>query len=106
MPTIQIRRGTGFDDRMRACKILTDAEQRRMIRQNETQSYEVADGVHEVELRVDWCASPVLAVACNGVDAALECGPARKGLLTIFYAILWPKQWIWLRRLDGAAPGA
>ena len=92
MPTIHVPRGAGRGDKLRGCKVLMDEQERGTIRRDETRSTTVADGAHQAKFRVDWCGSRVLAAACDGVDAALGCGPAWKGLLTVLHVLLWPRQ--------------
>ena len=107
MPVIQLRRVEGrYHDMLRSYKVLIDGRTFGTIQRGETQSYAVADGVHKVQLRIDWCGSPVIDVQCNGMDAVLECGPASRWGLPLLFMILKPGKWIWLRNAAVAAPQA
>jgi hypothetical protein len=71
---LRIHRGGGFTDRARAYKILVDGELAGEIRANETRTLSLAEGEHEVQLKIDWCTSKTLQVGISSNQPAdLSC---------------------------------
>jgi hypothetical protein len=95
MALIQITRGPGYGDGLRAYRIVIDGEQRGKIGRGETVDIEVPSGPHELVLKIDWCRSPRLSFTV--ADRALfTCGPNRisPALRRLFH----PTRWIDLRQ--------
>ena len=103
MPALSIHRSGGYPDWMRSYRIFVDGEDQGSVKHNETRTIEVANGRHEVQLRMDWSSSAVVAVDVDDAGTTLACGPtARSGWS--FLSLSRPvADTMWLRP---QAPGA
>ena len=60
MALLRIVRDSGYEDRVRAYKVIVDGKTAGEIRNGETKEFPVSSGQHEVSLKIDWCRSRVL----------------------------------------------
>jgi hypothetical protein len=93
MPTISLYREPAWTDRVRAYHILVDGAERGAIRQKEKVDIEVSPGPHRVQLKVDFCSSPELAVDASG-DVRLGCRSNVHPFLALYFLLLRQKEWI------------
>ena len=98
MNSIKIRRATGWQDKLRAYKILLDGVVVGEIKQGCQVDLPATAGAHTVQLKVDWCSSPLLRVEVESEkELTLECGPNAKLLLSLLYVTFLCRRYIWLR---------
>lgn len=107
MATIHIERARmSWMDRARSYKVHVDGEQVGEIANGGSLVVDVPDGTHEVQLRIDWCSSPVVRVeATSRTPVFLHCRPAANPLTALWYATVGARQYIRLAPAD-AAPQA
>lgn len=100
---ITVRRTTSYADRLRAYKVKIDGVVVGSLRALDSATIPVAPGRHSMELRIDWGGSERIDFEVKpGEQVFFECGSSLNGwrvLLALFYAILRPHQWLWLRRI-------
>ena len=99
MNSIKIRRATGWQDKLRAYKVLLDGVVVAEITQGCHADIPATAGAHTVQLKIDWCSSPLLHVEVGSEeDLTLECGPNAKPLLSLLYVTFLCRRYIWLRQ--------
>ena len=98
MSALSIQRGGGYSDWLRGYKIFIDGEEHGAVRPNSIRTLEVPAGRHQVQLRMDWSSSPVVAVDVDDDGATLACGPgARCGGWSLLSLSCPVETSIWLR---------
>ena len=104
MSQIEFKRGAAFQDKIRSYKILVDGIQVGSIGDESAITVPVAPGRHSVQLKVDWCASPVIEVNMNaGITETVTCGPNSNVLLALLYITFLRKKYIWVKHVGSAA---
>jgi hypothetical protein len=88
------RRRSPKSDRFRAYKVAVDGKVVGSIRYDEEQTFDVAPGLHDVRLRLDWCRSePVSVDLTAGGEARLSCR-GRNPLHFLYWATLGRNRYI------------
>ena len=99
--TIQLERGTASTDKLRAYKVLVDGAEVGTIKQGTTESFPVAPGTHDVQLKIDWALSPIVTVDVPaGGTVRLTCRPKANPFTVIWYSTVGRKSYL---RLEPAA---
>lgn len=106
MSALSIQRGGGYPDWLRSYKIFVDGEEHGTLRHNSTRIVEVVRGRHEVQLRMDWSGSTVLAVDVDDAGAMLACGPSVRSGWSLLSLSRPVANSIWLRRQVPGRSGA
>jgi hypothetical protein len=76
MSRIKIVRGHAMGDKLRAYRVLVDGQGVGEIREGGKLSVPVTPGVHTVQFKIDWCASPQLLVdVAADATEQVSCGP-------------------------------
>ena len=89
----------GWDDGARAYLVYIDGKKAGEIREGETKQFDVSEGAHTLQLKIDWCSSPVLEfTAKEGKTVYAECAPAKKPFLIgpLLYITIFTRRYIWL----------
>jgi hypothetical protein len=87
-----------WQDSMRDYLIFVDGNKLGSIANGAEVTLSIEPGQHTVQLKIDWCSSPTLAIPmADGQDVTLYCGPNCKPWLTLFYAIFLRNNYLWLR---------
>jgi hypothetical protein len=101
---IEIRRGTAYADKLRAYQVELDGNIIGQIGDEESKSFEVSKGVHDLRLRIDWARSnSVQFDMAENSTVHFRCASHLKGanvLLASVYALLMPHKYIELERVD------
>ncbi len=90
---------TGWDDAARAYIVCIDGKKVGDIREGETKNFEVSEGVHSLQLKIDWCSSPVQQFTMEqGKTIYAQCSPAKKPFLIgpLLYITVFAHRYIWL----------
>jgi hypothetical protein len=67
----------GWQDRLRAYKVLIDGAAVGALRRGESQAFRVTPGVHRITVKIDWFETePVEVQVGDGEKAILRCWPA------------------------------
>lgn len=75
MPTITLRRRRQYFGLIRRLRVLIDGQEVEPLAFGERRTYEVTEGEHQVQVRMDWASSRVCRVFCSGdFDVELEVG--------------------------------
>ena len=104
MAEIVVRRAsTAWQDRYRAFKVFVDGERRGSIASGSELGVEVAPGTHAVQLKLDWCSSPIveIEVAANKTKI-VDCGSNANPFLSLMVVTFFRKQYIWAREAHAA----
>ncbi len=107
---LRVRRGSDYQDRLRAYKVRVDGVEAGTVRCNSTVEIALQPGTHKVAVAIDWCGSNQLEItASEGETVELECGSSLTGwriILAIFYAIFLHNEYLWLGEVGKTeAPG-
>ncbi len=96
------RNKSRWQDRARDYHVLVDGEMRASVANGESCTLPVTPGNHTVQMKIDWCYSPLETVAVDNSGAVvLECGANAHPLLALLYVSVWRNNYIWLRRSVG-----
>jgi hypothetical protein len=99
--TIQLERSTAYTDKLRAYKVTVDGTEVGTIKQGTTESFPVAPGSHDVQLKLDWAYSPILTVDVPpGGTVRLQCRPRPNPFTVLWYSTVARKKYL---RLEPAA---
>ncbi len=60
MPTLIINRSSEYTNRLRAIKIIVDGKEIDTIKNGETKRFDLPEGDHQVQAKIDWCTSNVV----------------------------------------------
>lgn len=101
---IKINRVTDYADKLRKYKIMLDDEQVSEIRDGETKSIELAEGNHNIYLKIDWCRSNKIDFyITEGQVIEFDCGCSVVGwrkLIALIYITFLKNQYLWLKMKD------
>jgi hypothetical protein len=99
MGNIVVRRErSGFNDLLRDYAVAVDGVVLAQIPNGGQCTLELSPGVHQVQMKIDWCTSPVLEVSVPAAGSVLlDCGPGGSPLLALLYISIWRKKYLWLR---------
>ena len=89
----------GWDDGARAYLVYIDGKKEGAIRENETLQFDVSEGTHTLQLKIDWCSSPALQFTAEaGKTVRAKCAPAQKPFLIgpLLYITIFARRYIWL----------
>lgn len=93
--TLELQRASTYTDRVRAYRVLVDGEEVGRIKNATTETFPIAPGPHEVQLKIDWAYSPPLAIdASPGGTVRLQCRPRANPLTGLYYTILARKKYL------------
>ena len=82
------RRAAWYQDRMRDYIVLVDGSERGRVGNDAEVRVHVEPGRHKVQLKIDWCGSPVIEVDVPAGGAqVLDCGPNATPLNAFFHVI-------------------
>ncbi|RQD73085.1 MAG: hypothetical protein D5S03_13415 [Desulfonatronospira sp. MSAO_Bac3] len=86
-------------DRARNYGILVDGKEVAEIGNDSEVAIDVDPGAHKVQLKIDWCRSPVIDIEVSqGKTVYLECGPRAHPALVLLYITVWKDKYIWVRK--------
>jgi len=57
MATVKITRSNEYINRIRNIKLLLDGKKIDTIANSETKEFEIAEGIHTLQAKIDWCSS-------------------------------------------------
>ena len=99
MTTLKITRPQKkWQDKLRAYEIFIDGNRVGAITQGDEVSVPVTPGQHKLQLKIDWCCSPVVEVdLTDGSTFEISCGPNSKPWLALAYTTFWREKYIWVR---------
>ena len=103
MSTLIIRRANAaLQDAARNYIVLVDDQNVGRVANGAEVQIALEPGKHFVQLKLDWCRSPVMEIdAKMGAQVLLECGPTRPSYFSVI-GIFWHitfnrKKYMWLR---------
>ncbi len=85
---IQRKRSLTGSDAFRAYKIFVDGNQVDEIKSGETKRVDLSEGIHTLQLKIDWCTSREVSfsISDNKVTYA-KCSPKGKGAFSMISAV-------------------
>ena len=100
MPTLNVKRDSGYADSIRAYKLFLDGIYLDKIRPGETKTYEISSGEHTIHGKIDWCSTSRLVFHADDTPQSFEIYSKLRGrrLFTAFLAIFNPQGWIGMRQ--------
>lgn len=104
MLVINIKRESGYADKLRAYKVQVDGTVIGTIADGESKDFDVQPGAHTLRLTVDWAGSNVVEFQSGQKKVIhFRCGSRAKGskiLLAVVYSFFLFKKYIELERID------
>ena len=98
MSTLRICRNRAWQDKLRAYKIVIDGKEVGSVSEGMEATFALEPGDHTVQLKIDWCNSPVVNISlAPGQEALLQCGANCKPFLALLNITLWRNKYIFLR---------
>ena len=98
MPILEIRRDSGYADRLRAYGVVVDGVKIGAIRNGETKQFPVSAGQHELRMKMDWCGSaPAYFDASEGRVVVFQANSAMRGaaiFASLYYATFGRNEYI------------
>ncbi len=103
-----VRPGSWWQDRYRAYQVHLDGKIVGQISQDGELCVDISPGVHQLQLKIDWCSSPMISFeASEGSRTEIACGPNGHPMLALVYVTLLINDYIWVkpaaREADGLA---
>jgi hypothetical protein len=102
VPLLEIRRDSGYADRIRAYDVVVDGSKIGEVRNGEIKRFPISAGDHELRLRIDWCGSkPIVFAISEEALIAFEAKSGLRGLKVIaalFYVLFARDSYITLTR--------
>jgi hypothetical protein len=99
MTKIIVRRTNAiWQDKARKYTVLLDGKEIAAVSNGSAVEFEAEPGKHTVQMKIDWCCSPMLEVDVQAEPVVFECGPNASPFLVLLYITLWKNKYIWLRR--------
>ncbi|MEB3343631.1 hypothetical protein [Okeania sp.] len=98
---LKLKRDSGSVDLLRAYKVVLDGNIIGYIKNGEEREFDIAEGNHDLFLKIDWCRSNVLSFKDNANTVNFECGSSCRGwkaFLVIIYIIFLPNKYLWLKK--------
>ena len=87
----------GWDDGARAYLVYIDGKKEGAIREGETKQFDVSEGEHTIQLKIDWCSSPVRTFTMEaGKTVYARCAPAKKPFLIgpLLYITIFARRYV------------
>ena len=87
----------GWDDGARAYLVYIDGKKEGAIREGETKQFEVSEGTHTLQMKIDWCSSPLRTFTAEaGKTVYARCAPAKKPFLIgpLLYITLFFRRYV------------
>ena len=101
---LRINRSPEFKDKVRSYKVIVGDEFIGELKSGETKDFEVADGVHTIFLKIDWCRSNKINLNfTNNEIIEFDCGNSMKGwrvFFSLIYVSIFKNQYLWLKIKD------
>jgi hypothetical protein len=98
MSTLHISRTRAWTDKFRAYKVLIDGNEVGDISEGAEKTFETPPGNHTVQLKIDWCKSPILNISLvAGQITNMQCGANSNPFLGFLYVTFWRHKYIWLK---------
>lgn len=100
---LKLKRDSGWADRARAYKVVLDGKVMGEIKNGEEKMFDIAEGEHELVIKIDWCASNTVNFNKNGNATIFECGSNLRGVkifLSLIYVIFMRNQYLWLAKIS------
>ncbi|MBP9842448.1 MAG: hypothetical protein KBC62_00425 [Candidatus Pacebacteria bacterium] len=99
---IIIKRVSGYADRMRPYVVMLDGKAIGEVANNQTVELYVDDGIHSINMKIDWCRSNIVNFKSDKDITEFECGSNLKGfkiILAIFFVIFLRDKYLWLKQV-------
>lgn len=99
---IKIKRDSGYADLFRAYKVVLDGKAAAQIKNGQEIELEAPPGKHQLYLKLDWCRSNIVEFESGGGELKFECGSNLRDwkiFLAVVYAAIYPKEYMWLKRI-------
>jgi hypothetical protein len=100
---LRIRRTVSYADRLRAYHVHLDGRSIGTLNAGENCEFDIAPGSHSLEVRIDWCTSPLRMFQVKlGEKVEYECGSHLKGwklLASIWYVAVARNKYLELKKV-------
>lgn len=98
---ITITRGNAYTDRARAYKVFVDGSEIGRVKNEQSETFPIAPGTHEVYLKLDWTKSPKVSFDVGaGEEVRFVCRPAANAANAMVKSLLKPSSYLNLERED------
>ena len=104
MPSLEIRRDSGYADRLRAYEVVIDQSVVGDIRDGEVRRFPVSCGEHNLRIKISWCGSNPVNFVIGESEVAIfraESGLRGKRIIgALWCALIAWNSWIKLSRVS------
>jgi hypothetical protein len=98
---IEIKRGKGYKDLIRAYKVELDDKEIGDIDAGKYVSFDIEPGKHRLRLKIDWCSSNYVDFGIvNGQTLTFECGNNVPPLLELIYIAFLRGKYLWVKQMN------
>jgi hypothetical protein len=106
MPSLTVRRDSGYADSIRAYKLLLDGTEIGRIASGESKSFEVTPGEHTLQAKIDWCSTKPVSFTTEDEETAFEVFSKLRGfrIFGAIIAIFNPRGYIGIKKLRPESP--
>lgn len=96
MPSVTLKRDSGFADGLRSYELLIDGAPHLTLRNGESATVELPVGTHSIEARLDWQRSAPVTFVLGDTDRTFNVRSTLRGwrLILALPAIFIPGAWI------------
>ena len=99
MARIEIKRGKGYKDAIRAHQIELDGEIIGSIKAGEAVGFDIQPGKHHLRMKIDWCSSGYLDFEIKDEQTlSFESGNNVPPLGELIYITFLRNKYLWLKR--------
>ena len=100
MATIEVKRGKGYKDALRAYQIELNDETIGTIKAGESLSFNVPPGKHRLRIKIDWCSSGFLNFEIAEQQTVnFECGNNVPTFAELIYVAFFRNKYLWLKQI-------
>jgi hypothetical protein len=105
MPTVIVKRDSGYADSIRSYKVFLDGALLGKVAPGQSQSFNVSSGDHVIQAKIDWASTPPVPFRLEEKPVTFECYSKLRGprLMAACFAMFNPRGWIGIKRLEDAA---
>jgi hypothetical protein len=100
MASIEVKRGKGFKDALRAYQIELNDKTIGTIKVGESLSFDIPPGKHCLRMKIDWCSSSYLNFEITDRQTLhFECGNNAPMFAELIYVLFFRNKYLWLKQI-------
>jgi hypothetical protein len=100
MASIEVKRGKGYKDALRAYQIELNDKTIGTIKAGESLSFDIPPGKHRLRMKIDWCSSSYLNFEITDHQTLhFECGNNVPPFAELIYIVFLRNKYLWLKQI-------